>query len=68
MKVEILVGLGLFQNMFHNLLMYTNNFCFGYIAVSCFFDTFRAGCVAGWLAGLGGWLENMILMKSSRHP
>ena len=25
------------SNIFYNLLMYTNNFCFGYIAVSCFF-------------------------------
>ena len=40
--------------------MYTDNFCFGYIAVSCFFETFPAG----WLAGLGGWLENLILMKT----
>ena len=37
------LGLGLFQNMFHNLLIYTNKFCFGYIAVSCFFETFLAG-------------------------
>ena len=27
------LGLGLFQNMFHNLLIYTNNFCFGYIII-----------------------------------
>ena len=53
------LGLDLFQNMFHNLLMYTNNFCFGYIAVSCFFETFPG--VAGWLAV---WLENPILMKT----
>ena len=51
------LGLGLFQNMFHNLLMYTDNFCFGYIAVSCFFETFPGGWV-------GGWLENLILMKT----
>ena len=31
--------------------MYTNNFCFGYITVSCFFETFPGG----WLAG-GGWV------------
>ena len=37
-------GAGLFQNMFHNLLMYTDNFCFGHIAVSCFFET---SCVVG---------------------
>ena len=55
------LGLALFQNMFHNLLIYTNNFCFGYIAVSCFFETFPGGWVGGWL---GGWLENLILMKT----
>ena len=57
------MSLGLFQNMFHNLLIYTNNFCFGFITVSCFFETFL-----GWLAGVGvaggGWLENPILMKT----
>ena len=53
------LGLGLFRNMFHNLLIYTNNFCFGYITVSCFFETFP-----GWLASWLGWLENPILMKS----
>ena len=37
------LGLGLFQNMFHNLLIYTNNFCCVYIAVYCFFETFPAG-------------------------
>ena len=41
------LGLGLFQNMFHILLIYTNNFCFGYITVSCFFETYRGV----WLAG-----------------
>ena len=35
--------------MFHNLLIYTNNFCFGYFAVSCFFETFPAG----WLGVVG---------------
>ena len=50
------LGLGLFQNMFHNPLIYTNNFCFGYITVFCFFETFP-----GWV---GGWLENLILMKT----
>ena len=56
------MGLGLFQNMFHNLLIYTNNFCFGYFAVSCFFETFPAG----WL-GVAGWLESLTLMKPSRQ-
>ena len=44
--------------LFNNLLIYTYNFCFGYIVVSCFFETFP-----GWLAGCG-WLENPILMKT----
>ena len=52
-------GFRLIPNMLHNLLMYTNNFYFGYIAVSCFFETFPG--VAGWLAV---WLENPILMKT----
>ena len=42
------LGLGLFQNMFHNLLMYTDNFFFGYIAVSCFFETFPADWLGDW--------------------
>ena len=59
------LGLGLFQNMFQNLLIYTNNFCFGYIAVSCFFETFPAGWLGGWVAGwVAGWLKNPILMKT----
>ena len=33
--------------MFHNVSIYTNNFCFGYINVSRFFETFTG--VAGWL-------------------
>ena len=37
-------GKGLFQNMFQNLLINTNNkFCFGYIALFCFFETFPDG-------------------------
>ena len=57
------LGLGLFQNVFHNLLIYTNNSCFGYINVSCFFETFP-GWVSGWVSGwVGGWLKNTILMK-----
>ena len=39
--------------------MYTNNFCFGYITVSCFFETFP-----GWLAGLLGWLDGWVAGKS----
>ena len=51
------LGLGLSQNMFQNLLIYTNNFCFGYIAVSCFFETFPAGWLGGWL---GGWVAGLV--------
>ena len=55
------LGLDLFPNKFHNLLIYTNNFCFGYISVSWFLETFPGGRVAGWL---GGRSENLILMKT----
>ena len=41
------------RNMFHSLLKHTNNFCFEYIAISRFFETFPAGR-----------LENLILMKT----
>ena len=41
-------GLDLFQSIFHNLLMYTNKFCFGYITVSCFFENFPGGWLGGW--------------------
>ena len=34
--------------------MYTDNFYFGYIAVSCFFETF----LAGWLVGKFDLNEN----------
>ena len=40
-------GRDLFQNMFHKVSIYTNNFCFGYINVSCFFESFTR--LAGWL-------------------
>ena len=43
--------------------MYTNNFCFGYITVSCFFETFPGGWLGVGVAG-GGWLELLILMKT----
>ena len=51
------LGLGLFQNMFHNLLIYTKHFCFGYIAVSCFFETFPAG----WVVGKSDFNENPVV-------
>ena len=53
----IVFSLGLFKNMLHNLLMYTNNFCFGYIAVSCFFETF----LAGWVVGKSNFNENPVI-------
>ena len=42
--------------------MYTNNFCFGHINLSCFFETFPGG----WGVGVAGgrWLEKTILMKT----
>ena len=42
--------------MFHNLLMYNYNFCIGYIALSCFFETIPAG--RGWLVGKSDFNEN----------
>ena len=45
---DLVLGLGLFQKMFHNLLMYTDNFCFGHITGSCFFET---SCVVGRVVG-----------------
>ena len=55
------LGLGIFQNMFLNLLIYTNNFWFGYIAVSCFFETFPAGWVAGWQVGKSDFNESPVV-------
>ena len=45
------------------LLMHTNNFCFGYIAVFCFFETFMgvAGLVAGWVVGKSEFNENPVV-------
>ena len=39
--------------------MYTNNFYFGCIAVSCFFETFPGGWLAGW-----GWPAGWVVGKS----
>ena len=46
-------GIGLFKNMFHDLLIYIKIICFGYITLSYFFETFLSGsrgrlCVGGW--------------------
>ena len=45
--------------MYHNLLVYTNNFCFGYIAVSCFFQTFLVD--AELLVGKSDFNENPVV-------
>ena len=37
------------------------NFGFGYIAVSCFFETFPAGWVVGWVVGKSDFNENPIV-------
>ena len=42
--------------------MYTNNFCFGYIAVSLFFETFLGGL--GWDGWVAGWLAGWVVGKS----
>ena len=51
------LGVGLFQNIFYNLLIYTNNFCFGYITVSCFFETFPGD----WVVGKTNFNENPVV-------
>ena len=38
--------------------MYTNNFCFGYIAVSCFFET---SCVVARVVGKFDFNENPVV-------
>ena len=48
-------GWGQVQQLFWDLLTYTNNFYFGIIALFCFFETFSGG---------GGWLDIAILMKT----
>ena len=45
-------GWGQTQKIFLDLLTQTNNFYFGSIALSCFFETFPGG---GELVGGGGW-------------
>ena len=51
----------LMKNIFHNLQIHTNNFCFGYIIVSCFFETFPADWVAGWPVGKSDFNENPVV-------
>ena len=51
------LGLGLFKNMFLSLLIYTNNFCSGYLAVSGFFETY----VGGWVIGKSNFNENSVI-------
>ena len=47
--------------------MYTDNFCFGYIAVYCFFETFPGGWVGvgvgvtGWVVGISDFNENPVI-------
>ena len=53
----LILGLGLFQNMLH-ILMYIDNFCFGHIAVSCFFET---SCVVGRVVGKFDFNENPVV-------
>ena len=50
--------------MFHNLLIHTNiNFCLGYIAVYCFFETFPAG----WVVGKSDFNENPVVLLIRRQ-
>ena len=44
-------GRGQVQKLFWDLLTQTNNFYFGSIALSCLFETFPGGWLAGW-----GWV------------
>ena len=41
--------------------MMTNNFYFGSIALSCFFETFPGGWVAGWVVGKSDFNENPVV-------
>ena len=45
--------------MFHNLLIYTNNICYEYIIVTCFFETFPGGW--GWVVGKSNFNENSVV-------
>ena len=45
-------GWGQVRKLFWDLLTYTNNFYFGSIALSCFFETFPGEWVGGWVVGV----------------
>ena len=48
---QIFFSLGLFHNMFHNLITKTNNYCIGYMAPYCFFENIPEGmgeAESGW--------------------
>ena len=57
LPADVFLGLGWFLNMFQNLLIYTNNFCFGYITVTCFFETFPGG----WVVKKSKFNENPVV-------
>ena len=47
-----------------NLQLQTNNFCFGYIALSCYFVSFpgdQGVWVCGWLVGKSDFNENPVV-------
>ena len=44
---------------FEKILMYTKDFSFGYIAVSCFFETFPVG--GGWVSWKSDNNENPVV-------
>ena len=50
-------GWGQVQKLFWDLLTQTNNFYFGSIALSCFFETFPAG----WVVGKSDFNENPVV-------
>ena len=54
-------GWGQVQKPLWDLLTQTNNFYFGSIALSCFFETFPGGWVAGWLVGKSDFNENPVV-------
>ena len=51
------LGLGLFQHMFHNLLIYTYKYCFGCVVVFCFFKAFPDR----WLGEKSDFNENSVV-------